>query len=146
MEELNKLTFNGEEYLPKKALLKWIREISDAINSFSDRGDPIRAQGANKVISLLLEKIEPPQERWKPSEQEKSALRTAIYDERHSPKVVAQLQNILKAFEGKESRKDWKPSEEQMAALLNIEGDLRAFQYDDKAKVIAELYEQLKRL
>ena len=74
MEELNKLTFNGEEYLPKKALLKWIREISDAINSFSDRGDPIRAQGANKVISLLLEKIEPPQERWKPSEEQMDVL------------------------------------------------------------------------
>lgn len=40
----------------------------------------------------------------------------------------------------------WKPSEEQMKALLNIEGDLRAFQYNDKAKIIAELYEQLKRL
>lgn len=40
----------------------------------------------------------------------------------------------------------WKPSEEQMTALLNIEGDLRAFQYNDKAKIIAELYEQLKRL
>lgn len=40
----------------------------------------------------------------------------------------------------------WKPSEDQMEALLNIEGDLRAFQYNDKAKIIAELYEQLKRL
>lgn len=74
MEELNKLTFNGEEYLPKKALLKWIREISDAINSFSDKGDPIRAQGANKVISLLLEKIEPPQERWNPSKEQMTNL------------------------------------------------------------------------
>lgn len=40
----------------------------------------------------------------------------------------------------------WKPSEEQMKALLNIEGDLRAFQYKDKAKIIAELYEHLKKL
>ena len=43
-------------------------------------------------------------------------------------------------------RPSWKPSEEQMKALLNIEGDLRAFQYNDKAKIIAELYEQLKNL
>ena len=43
-------------------------------------------------------------------------------------------------------KSSWKPSEEQMKALLNIEGDLRAFQYNDKAKIIAELYEQLKRL
>lgn len=40
----------------------------------------------------------------------------------------------------------WKPSEEQMKLLLNIEGDLRAFQYNDKAKALAELYEQLKRI
>lgn len=75
MEKLNKLIFNGEEYLPKKVLLKWIREISDAVNSFSDMADPIRAQGANKVISLLLEKIEPPQEHWKPSEEQMSILK-----------------------------------------------------------------------
>ena len=103
MEKLNKLIFDGEEYLPKKVLLKWIREISDAVNSFSDRADPIRAQGANKVISLLLEKIEPPQEHWR-------------------------------------------PSEEQMKALLNAEGYLRASLRHDSAKTIAELYEQLKQL
>ncbi|MBR3467381.1 MAG: hypothetical protein IKH15_09200 [Bacteroidales bacterium] len=74
MEKLNKLIFDGEEYLPKKVLLKWIREISDAVNSFSDRADPIRAQGANKVTSLLLEKIEPPQEHWKPSEEQMEEL------------------------------------------------------------------------
>ena len=74
MEKLNKLIFDGEEYLPKKVLLKWIREISDAVNSFSDRADPIRAQGANKVISLLLEKIETPQEHWRPSEEQMEAL------------------------------------------------------------------------
>lgn len=103
MEKLNKLLYNGEEYLPKEALLKWIREISDAVNSFSDMADPIRAQGANKVISLLLEKIEPPQEHWK-------------------------------------------PSEEQMMALLNAEGFLRAGLQHNSAKTIAELYEQLKKL
>lgn len=103
MEKLNKLIFNGEEYLSKKDLLKWIREISDAVNSFSDRGDPIRAQGANKVISLILEKVDAPQEHWK-------------------------------------------PSEEQMKALLNAEGFLRAGLQHDSAKTIAELYEQLKKL
>ena len=46
---------------------------------------------------------------WKPSELEKGALRTAIHiltDERSFPKAAAQLQNILNAFEGTESRKD----------------------------------------
>lgn len=46
----------------------------------------------------------------------------------------------------KSLRPGWKPTEEQMNLLLNIEGDLRAFQYNDKAKALAELYEQLKRL
>lgn len=99
MEKLNKLTFNGEEYLPKKVLLKWIREISDAVNSFSDRADPIRAQGANKVISLLLEKIEPPQEHWKPSEEQMSALADALEDmpEHYKPKCTLEsLERDLK--------------------------------------------------
>lgn len=58
------------------------------------------------------------EEHWKPSEQEKSALRTAIYvlTEEKCLYSVRQLKNILNAFEGKESRKDWKPSEEQMEA------------------------------
>ena len=70
MEELKRYVFDGEEYISKKSLLKCLREISDAVNSFSDRADPIRIQGANKVISLLLEKIEPPREHWKPSEEQ----------------------------------------------------------------------------
>lgn len=43
-------------------------------------------------------------------------------------------------------RPSWKPSEEQMKALLNAEGFLRAGLQHDSAKTIAELYEQLKKL
>lgn len=46
----------------------------------------------------------------------------------------------------KESLQSWKPSEDQMKALLNAEGYLRAGDQFDSAKKIAELYEQLKRL
>lgn len=80
MEKLTITTFNGNDYISKKDLLKFLAEISDAVNTFSDRGDPIRAEGANKVISLLLEKIEPPQEHWKPSEEQMKALYCAIND------------------------------------------------------------------
>lgn len=80
MEKLNKLTFNGNDYISKKDLLKFLAEISDAVNTFSDRGDPIRAEGANKVISLMLEKIEPPQEHWKPSEGQMEALYKVAYN------------------------------------------------------------------
>ncbi len=64
---------------------------------------------------------------WKPSEQEKAALRTAIYvltEERNFPKAAKHLQDILDAFERKEFRKDWKPTKEQMEALgYAITGD-----------------------
>jgi hypothetical protein len=46
----------------------------------------------------------------------------------------------------KSLRPSWKPSEEQMKALLNAEGFLRAGLQHDSAKTIAELYEQLKKL
>ena len=82
---------------------------------------------------------------WKPSEQEKGALRTAIHiltDERSFPKAAAHLQDILNAFEGKESRKDWKPSEVQMTAL---EGCLEHWSGNKYQKEILEsLCEQLK--
>lgn len=46
----------------------------------------------------------------------------------------------------KSLRPSWKPSEEQMKALLNAEGFLRAGLQHDSAKTIAELYEHLKKL
>ena len=51
------------------------------------------------------------------------------------------LVNKLKSL-----RPSWKPNEEQMNALLNAEGFLRAGLQHDSAKTIAELYEQLKAL
>lgn len=95
MEKLNKLIFNGEEYLPKKVLLKWIREISNAVNSFSDRADPIRTQRANKVISLLLEKIEPPQEHWKPSREQMKALEECGECKRCIKELREQLKKLM---------------------------------------------------
>lgn len=40
----------------------------------------------------------------------------------------------------------WKPSEEQMEALLNTEGLVRANNYPENAKILALLYEDLKKL
>lgn len=91
-----------------------------------------------------------PQYHWKPSEQEKGALRTAICvltEERSFPKAAGHLQAILDAFEGKESRKDWKPSEEEMEALKDAlrvslcEPDMR-IPYEH----LSSLYEQLQKL
>lgn len=40
----------------------------------------------------------------------------------------------------------WKPSKEQMEVLLNTEGLVRANNYPENAKILASLYEQLKKL
>ena len=84
---------------------------------------------------------------WKPSEQEKGALRTAIHvltEERNFPKAASHLQAILDVFDGKESRKDWKPTEEQMEALKWL---VEYISPSEKHIVIVKnLYEQLKKL
>lgn len=98
------------------------------------------------VIKIKIDFLKSLRIHWKPSEQEKGALRTAIYiltNERNFPKAAAQLQNILDAFEGKESRKDWKPSEEQMEALKWL---VEYVSPSEKYIVIVKnLYEQLKK-
>lgn len=73
--------------------------IDGACNALEIHG---HSKLADKLKSLR------PQPAWKPSEQEKGALRTAICvltEERNFPKTAGHLQAILDAFEGKESRK-----------------------------------------
>lgn len=87
---------------------------------------------------------------WKPSELEKGALRTAIHlmtEERSFPKAAAQLQNIINAFEGKESRNDWKPSEEQMSALYTYIYNPQYFSNPDpRMEQVISIYNDLKKL
>ena len=55
-----------------------------------------------EFIDGMEDKLKSLKPSWKPSEQEKGALRTAIYvltEERNFPKTAEQLQNILNAFE-----------------------------------------------
>ena len=98
-----------------------------------------------KQYALCLKSLFPS---WKPSEQEKGALRTAIHiltEERNFPKTGAQLQNILNAFEDKESRKDWKPSEEQMEILQYV--CTQSSHPNQKViPVLESLYNDLKKL
>lgn len=102
----------------------------------------------DKEIDWLKNKLKSLRPSWKPSEQEKGALRTAIHvltEERNFPKAAAQLQNILDAFEGKESRKDWKPSEEQMRVLKQVE-DRVAMKSGYWEQVLDSLYLDLIKL
>lgn len=50
---------------------------------------------------------------------------------------------VIKAL--RSLRPSWKPSVEQMNTLLSVEGILRSLRYDDKAKILASIYEQLKQ-
>ena len=52
----------------------------------------------------------------------------------------------LKSLRSPKSSDNWKPSEEQMKALLNAEEYLREGDQFDSAKSIAQLYEQLKAI
>lgn len=84
---------------------------------------------------------------WRPSEQEKGALRTAIYvltEERNFPKAAKQLQAILDAFDGKGSRKDWKPSDEQLRPLEYAIDYFKKKQND--TTYLESLYNDLKKL
>lgn len=84
---------------------------------------------------------------WKPSEQERGALRTAIHvltEQRDFPKTAEQLQAILDAFEGKESRKDWKPSREQMEVYLDENTMKKEFRMIDSACLLFH-YDKLNR-
>ena len=92
-----------------------------------------------------------PMPHWKPSSQEFGALRTAVSvltEERSFPKAAAHIQNIIDVFDGKELRKNWKPSEEQMNILAevinNVKQGIRPFA--SEIDHLESLYEQLKAL
>lgn len=114
--------------------------IADLINYFE--GDSLGC--STEEMIQRIKSLRPPF--WKPSELEKGALRTAIHiltDERNFPKAAAQLQNILDAFEGKESRKDWKPSEEQIQGLAHA---INLDVYDAQRYKLDTLYDDLRKL
>lgn len=114
------------------------RKMLNTIISDGSRGVEFDAKQVNFLKSLC------PQYRWKLSEQEKGALRTAIHvltEERNFPKATAHLQNILDAFEGEELRKDWRPSQEQMRAVFDA-----SERNDMLGSILRNLYNDLKQL
>ena len=137
-----KQEWSDEDEHRRDGIIQWLREYQE---KFNPKYDSLSIESIESLIDWL-KSIRPS---WKPSEQEKGALRTAIHvltEERNFPKAAAQLQNILDAFEGKESRKDWKPSEEQMGRLFSIVAALRKDYCDDMADFLASIYHNLKKL
>lgn len=138
----------SEEQQGVEPLTKLEKAIYDMLVERTNE-ETISEKQARKCAPMFLAivKDEILGEHWKPSEQEKGALRTAIYiltNERNFPRAAAHLQNILDAFEGKESRKDWKPSPLQLKALeLAANDNLLSCEELD---MLNKLYEQLKKL
>ena len=131
----------------KKVILKAVAFLNSYGNSLYNESLEKESNAVYKVADSLKLLNTQPKPEWKPSEQEKGALRTAVYvltEERNFPKAASHLQAILDVFEGKESRKDWKPSEEQMEELYNT-----FYTHSVNAKsrdALESLYNQLKKL
>lgn len=127
---------------PNKEFFQWIYDRLVNVHNENPNVDYMIS------FKRRIEELSVDKPSWKPSEQEKGALRTAIHiltEERNFPKTAAQLQNILVAFEGKESRKDWKPSEEQMRVLKQVE-DRVAMKSGYWEQVLDSLYLDLIKL
>ena len=59
---------------------------------------------------------------------------------------VVWLRDLVNAIKYSDPKPSWKPSEKQMDVLLGAKGVLRNLQYNDWAKILEELCEQLKQL
>ena len=143
-------------YLEKKKEQKsaeWSEEDEDSIEQaiialedlVEHEGDCYAGHHVPFVEAAKRLKSLRPQPHWKPSNLELGALRTAISvltEERNFQKAGKHLQDILDHFEGKETRHDWKPSEEQMEALHYV----KQFDYGGHKAALVSLYEDLKKL
>ena len=107
---------------------------------FADSGTLKAAK--DKEIAWLKSIRKQAKSEWSKEDEEK--LKEIIDIIGYSP-ISEELENEYVSFL-KSLHPSWKPSEEQMEALLNAEGFLRAGLQHDSAKTIAELYEQLKKL
>lgn len=141
--EFEKAEIQKQNLIDGIELQKKLDVIFDAIDKA--KYEIKKCNYGNALESLCIQYKGVPIIRWKPSEQEITALRTAIHimtEERSFPKLGAQLQNILDIFEGK-TRIDWKPTEEQ---LKTLEYYMVALNCDEHKEILFGLYDQLKKL
>ena len=125
-EAMEEWLFNRFKYLNPQPKQEWSEEDQEAyrivLNYFRQIDDGRSSSITGREVTAIHRFLEnlTSQPHWEPSEQEKGALRTAVYvltEERNFPRAASHLQAILDAFDGKESRKDWKPSEKDMNTI-----------------------------
>ena len=101
---------------------------------------------AQQLLGYAKHEISP--EEW--SEEDKVKLNDVIRlieDSGHVQSIREHYTTFLKTLPNRFSlNPSWKPSEEQMVVLLNAEGLVRANNFLKNAKILASLYEQLKKL
>jgi len=89
------------------------------------------------------------QDKWEKKEQK--PVEWSEEDELHLKAVLGILGQknhpiLYKFVESIRPQPHWKPSEEQMAVLFNAEGLMRANDYKENAKILANVIEELKKL
>jgi hypothetical protein len=124
---------------------KYLNNLYRIINSYrentSNETDKARANGCEKWLKSLKDRVQPKQE-W--SEEDKNMLQSILDEYKSMP---TEKRNWLKSLK---ERYTWKPSDEQMEALEHFVRSIGesgyASPYDNNTKLLYLLLEQLKKL
>ena len=114
----------------------------------------------DRAIAYLERQKEQKPAEW--SEEDDKRVKQLIYDteairagyekrkeqlgERFNNELIKDCDKQIAWLKSLRPQPHWKPSEEQMAVLSNAERLVRANNYTENAKILAGLYEQLKKL
>jgi len=145
--KLTRIAYHFSKWANKCKSIEWSKEDEEIFNNIIEKAKGGHWIEVNEIAWLInrFKSLRPqPKQEW--SEAEEETLNGVIDSLRRykfqAPNEVVDKQILwLKSL-----RPSWKPSKEQMEALLGAEGILRSLQYDDRAKILAKLYEQLKKL
>ena len=168
-EELRKVSHRFAEQLlslAKKELDKpaeWSEEdnigwdeafacVTKTERAAKDEGELQNAVTAEKWLKEIKFKyyVHPIKQEW--SEEDEKMLvgiieRGSAQIPHHEPALRGeQMEWLMNRLKSLRPQPHWKPTEEQLVTLLGAEGISRASGYPDNAKVLASLYEDLKKL
>lgn len=118
-----------------------VKDVVDGRYTFVDNDSTLLVEDSDKFLHPLTPKdVEKPAE-W--SEEDEATIGTLInYFEGDALDYSAdEMIRRIRAL-----RPSWKPSKEQMEVLLSTQDMVRSSGYRQNAKVLASLYEQLKKL
>lgn len=153
---------NPAEWILPEEFEEAVYKVANFISPFDSQEElrKVSHRFAEQLLSLAKKELDKPAE-WSEEDEEvmedlynfviSDFIQDHIHETRWKPwktTLERNRQNRLKSIRpvSKESLQSWKPSEEQMDTLLNTEGMVRQSGYRENAKVLASLYEDLKKL